>query len=139
MCSPIFFDNSTKATLCRENLQMFIGHKLTTSHKEESASLQDIISALSMPDHATRLTEAKNNAGNDMIMYMQLVFPLATQIQQDVIQNYGFPADREGLLEFTRIIKMLAKENEEVAQMDEDLRSLLIPSMVLTYPQTNAN
>ncbi|GFU24316.1 protein C10 [Nephila pilipes] len=109
------------------------------SIERAKASLRDIITALSMPDHATRLTEAKNNAGNDMMMYMQLVFPLATQIQQDVIQNYGFPADREGLLEFTRIIKMLAKENEEIAQMDEDLRSLLIPSMVLTYPQSNAN
>ncbi|CAL1265185.1 unnamed protein product [Larinioides sclopetarius] len=109
------------------------------SVERAKASLRDIIAALSLPDHAARITEAKNNAGNDMMMYMQLVFPLATQIQQDVIQNYGFPADREGLLEFTRIIKMLAKENEEIAQMDENLRSLLIPSMILPYPQTTSN
>ncbi|GIZ00885.1 protein C10 [Caerostris extrusa] len=109
------------------------------SIEKAKASLKDIISALSLPDHATKLNEAKNNAGNDMMMYMQLVFPLTTQIQQDVVQNYGFSADREGLLEFTRIIKMLAKENEEIAQMNEDLRSLLIPSMILPYPQTAAN
>lgn len=43
-----------------------------------------------------KLNEAKTSAGNNMLMYMQHVFPLATQIQTEVIQNYGFTADREG-------------------------------------------
>lgn len=61
------------------------------------AALRDLIAALT-PDHVLILNEAKKNAGNDMLMHMQLVFPLTTQIQQEIIKNYGFPADREGEL-----------------------------------------
>ncbi|XP_054711800.1 protein C10-like [Uloborus diversus] len=103
------------------------------------AALKDIIAALSLPDNLARLTEAKINAGNDMLLYMQLVFPLATQIQQEVIQDYGFPANREGLLQFTRTINLLIKEHNDISQMNDDLKSLLIPPMVMPYSHSSIN
>lgn len=59
-------------------------------------ALQEILSAFTLPDNVTRLDEARDNAGNDMVKYMQLVFPVATQIQMEVLPNYGFQADGEG-------------------------------------------
>ncbi|KAG8193324.1 hypothetical protein JTE90_022954 [Oedothorax gibbosus] len=105
------------------------------SVENAKAALRDVIAALTS-DPTSRLNEAKNNSGNDMLMHMQLVFPLATQIQQDIIQNYGFPPDREGLLQFTQIIKIMEKDNEEILQMNEHLKSLLIPPLVLPYSQS---
>ncbi|XP_015909508.2 protein C10 [Parasteatoda tepidariorum] len=103
------------------------------------AAIRDIITTYSLPEHAARLAEAKNNAGNDMLLHMQLVFPLATQIQQDVIPNYGFSSDKDGLLQFTQTIKTLAKENPDVAQLFEELKSYLIPSLVLPFSQSGSS
>jgi len=43
---------------------------------------------------------ARENAGNDMLKVMQTVFPITVQIQMDVIKNYGFTADGDGMLCF---------------------------------------
>jgi len=60
-------------------------------------ALRDILHAFQQSDNATRLDEAKDNAGNDMLRTMQMVFPMATQIQMEVIDKYGFPADGDGV------------------------------------------
>ncbi|XP_076358411.1 protein C10 isoform X2 [Tachypleus tridentatus] len=58
--------------------------------------LEEILAAFNLPDNINRLDEARDNAGNDMLKHMQLVFPVATQIEIEVIQNYGFPPNGEG-------------------------------------------
>ena len=60
------------------------------------AALQDILAAFQMPDNVLRLEEARDNAGNDMMKMMQIVFPVTTQIQMDVVQKYGFSGDGDG-------------------------------------------
>ena len=40
---------------------------------------------------------ARESAGNDMLKVMQTVFPITVQIQMDVIKNYGFTADGDGM------------------------------------------
>lgn len=97
------------------------------------AALTDIMEAFATPINVERLHEAKRNAGNDMLLYMQLVFPLATQIQLEVIKNYGFTSDKEGLLQFTHSVKLLRKESLEVSHMDDELRQILLPSLTLPY------
>lgn len=42
------------------------------------------------------MEEARDNAGNDMLKMMQVVFPVATQIEMNVIQKYGFSGDGDG-------------------------------------------
>ena len=58
--------------------------------------LCEILVALGTPENATKIAEAKENCGNEMMKMMQFVYPIVTQIQMDVIKNYGFTEGREG-------------------------------------------
>lgn len=49
-----------------------------------------------MPENAARMEEARESACNDMGKMLQLVLPVATQIQQEVIKAYGFNNEGEG-------------------------------------------
>ncbi len=49
-----------------------------------------------MPENAARMEEARESACNDMGKMLQLVLPVATQIQQEVIKTYGFNNEGEG-------------------------------------------
>lgn len=62
-----------------------------------SAALEDILDSFENAENAARLEEARQSSGNDMLKLMQTFFPVATQIQMEVIQNYGFPANGEGI------------------------------------------
>lgn len=69
---------------------------MLTKGFELSAVLSSILEAISLPENAAKLGEAKDNAGNDMLKMMQFVFPIVMQIEMDVIKSYGFPEGREG-------------------------------------------
>lgn len=60
--------------------------------------LIDILKTVNQTENAKRINEAKAQAGKEMIKIMQYVFPLIMELQMEVIQNYGFPANREGEL-----------------------------------------
>ena len=62
-----------------------------------SDALSDVLDALKEGENFQRLEEAKISAGNDMLRTMQIVFPVATNIQMTVIERYGFPPDGEGM------------------------------------------
>ena len=64
-----------------------------------SVALQDILRAFRDPENVRRLDEAKDSAGNDMLRAMQTVFPVASQIEMEVIEKYGFPPDGDGKLD----------------------------------------
>lgn len=51
---------------------------------------------MNTPENTQKLTEAKENSGNEMLKMMQFVFPIVVQIEMDVIKNYGFSESREG-------------------------------------------
>ena len=53
-------------------------------------ALTEIVECYKIPENESRLEEARDNAGNDMLKMMQIVFPLATQMQMKVIQRYAF-------------------------------------------------
>ena len=46
-----------------------------------------------------RIHHAKQEAGNSMIRYQQVVFPLCTEIQLSVIAQFGFQPDGEGIIQ----------------------------------------
>lgn len=62
------------------------------------AVLKDVLTAFDTAENMIRMDEAHDNAGNDMMKMMQVVFPVVTQIQQEVIHKYGFTADGDGEL-----------------------------------------
>lgn len=51
------------------------------------------------------MQEARENTGNNMLKMMQFVFPLATQVQMNIITKYGFTADGPGI--FYKIVNIL--------------------------------
>lgn len=92
--------------------------------------LADLLSAFNSPENATRLEEARDSAGNDMLKMMQFVFPLAAEIQMDIIKNYGFSRDGKGATQFALAVKTLEKDDSEIANLNNKLRSYFIPSMI---------
>lgn len=95
------------------------------------AILTDILTALNTPENLQKITEAKENSGNEMLKMMQFVFPLVTQIQMDVIKNYGFSEGREGTVQFAQLIRALEREDAEVAQLHSKIRSYFLPSVTI--------
>jgi len=63
-------------------------------------ALTDILDAFVISENAAKMRMARENAGNDMLKVMQIVFPITVQIQMDVIKNYGFTADGDGVYHF---------------------------------------
>lgn len=64
-------------------------------------ALTDILDAFVISENAAKMRMARENAGNDMLKVMQTVFPITVQIQMDVIKNYGFTADGDGVYYFS--------------------------------------
>jgi hypothetical protein len=59
-------------------------------------ALADILEAFRLPENTQRMREARENAANDMLKTMQVVFPVATHIQMGILPKYGFPGDGDG-------------------------------------------
>lgn len=95
------------------------------------AILTDVLTALSTPENLQKLAEAKESSGNEMLKMMQFVFPLVTQIQMDVIKNYGFPEGREGTIQFAQLIRALEREDAEIAQLHSQIRSYFLPPVMI--------
>jgi len=95
------------------------------------AALAAILSAFETPPHQGRILAAKQEAGNSMIRYQQVVFPLCTEIQLEVIAQFGFQPDGEGIIQFTQHIKMMEREDQEVARLAHLVKNYFIPQMTL--------
>lgn len=89
--------------------------------------LGDIIKTCNHPDNSKRLSEAKAAAGKEMLQMMHLVFPQVMQIQMDIIKNYGFPSNREGLIQFEQLIRDLEKDDAEIARLRSQIRAIYLP------------
>lgn len=89
--------------------------------------LGDIIKTCNHSENSKRLSEAKAAAGKDMLQMMHLVFPQVMQIQMDIIKNYGFPSNREGLIQFEQLIRDLEKDDAEIARLRSQIRAIYLP------------
>ncbi|XP_046360920.1 protein C10-like [Haliotis cracherodii] len=98
------------------------------------ACLSDLLEAFKQPDNAERLEEARDNAGNDMLKTMQMFFPVATQIEVAVIEKYGFRGDGDGIVRFTQAVKHYEQQDPEVAQLNQQLRTTLMPPVQAPTP-----
>jgi len=93
------------------------------------AALTAILSALENQDANGRLGVAKEEAGNNMIKYHQTVFPICIEIQLAVISQFGFRPDGEGIIQFNQHIKLLEREDPEVARLALLVKNYLIPPL----------
>ncbi|XP_013875465.1 protein C10 isoform X1 [Austrofundulus limnaeus] len=114
----------------------------TLTAEQTRVVLSEVIQAFSVPENAARMDEARESACNDMGKMLQLVLPVATQIQQEVIKSYGFNNEGEGelrdftttliykrVLKFARLVKMYETQDPEIAAMSAKLKSLLLPPL----------
>ncbi|KAL0967632.1 hypothetical protein UPYG_G00254710 [Umbra pygmaea] len=101
----------------------------TLTVEQARVVLSEVIQAFSVPENAARMEEARESACNDMGKMLQLVLPVATQIQQEVIKAYGFNNEGEGVLKFARLVKMYETQDPEIAAMSAKLKSLLLPPL----------
>lgn len=44
----------------------------------------------------SKIRRAKEEAGNDMIEVMKLVFPIIVDIQVEIVAKFGLPRNKEG-------------------------------------------
>jgi len=102
------------------------------------AALAALLSAFESPHHHQRILAAKQEAGNSMIRYQQVVFPLCTEIQLGVIAQFGFQPDGEGIIQFTQHIKLMEREDQEVARLAQLVKNYFIPQMN-SPPMTGAS
>ncbi|XP_070782289.1 protein C10 [Enoplosus armatus] len=101
----------------------------TLTVEQTRVVLSEVIQAFSVPENAARMEEARESACNDMGKMLQLVLPVATLIQQEVIKAYGFNNEGEGVLKFARLVKMYETQDPEIAAMSVKLKSLLLPPL----------
>ncbi|XP_062857616.1 protein C10-like [Trichomycterus rosablanca] len=101
----------------------------TLTIEQTRVVLSEVIQAFSVPENAARMEEARESTCNDMGKMLQLVLPVATQIQQEVIKSYGFNNEGEGVLKFARVVKMYESQDPEIAAMSLKLKSLLLPPL----------
>lgn len=62
-----------------------------------------------------------------MLQMMHLVFPEVMQIQMDIIKNFGFPGNREGLIQFEQLIRDLEKDDPEISRLRSQIRAIYLP------------
>lgn len=89
--------------------------------------LGEIIKTCNHSDNSKRLSELKASAGKEMLQMMHLVFPEVMQIQMDIIKNFGFPGNREGLIQFEQLIRDLEKDDAEIARLRSQIRAIYLP------------
>ncbi len=98
-------------------------------HYINRSALLDLISSLESPTNATRLQEARLEAGESTVRHMQLVFPIVAKIQAEVISRYGFSPDGRGSVAFTEHVKLYARDDEEIARLHAVAKEYFIPSL----------
>lgn len=93
--------------------------------------LIEIIRTVNQPENSKILSEAKASAGKEMLLMMQHVFPLVMRIQMDVIKGHGFSGNREGLVQFSQLIRELERDHEEIARLRNEIRAIYLPPIAV--------
>lgn len=91
------------------------------------AILGKIIEELQTPEIAQKLEEARFNVGNEMLKMMQLVFPIVMQVQLEVIKEFGFSENREGMVKFMQMLRSLERDDTEVARLHSAIKAYYLP------------
>lgn len=93
--------------------------------------LIEIIKTVNQMENSKRLSEAKASAGKEMIAMMQFVFPLVMKLQIDVIKGFGFPGNREGLVQFEQLVREMERDDAEIARLRSQIRAIYLPPIAI--------
>ncbi|XP_026725391.1 protein C10 [Trichoplusia ni] len=94
--------------------------------------LTEVIDIIESPQYASKLDEAKEAAGNEMLKMMQMVFPAIIQIEIEVIKRHGFSSAREGIVHFTQMVRQMETQDSEIARLHAQIRSHYMPPVSIS-------
>ncbi|XP_043235994.1 protein C10-like [Amphibalanus amphitrite] len=101
---------------------------LTVSQAKAKDILQDLLQTLQSDEINEKISGARDQAGNDMVKYMQLVFPLVAQVQAEVIEKHGFYGERASVA-FMQMLKNLETQDPELVAMSARVREYFLPQL----------
>lgn len=99
--------------------------------------LEDIINAVNSSENLSKISSAKENAGNEMLKMMQLIFPLIVQIQMEVLKDYGFPEGREGIVQFAQMLQKFEQQDSEIARLHQQIKAHYMPTIPINEDLDN--
>ncbi|XP_045685317.1 protein C10-like, partial [Phyllostomus hastatus] len=103
----------------------------TLSDEKTNMVLAKVIQVFWAPENAIHIDEARDNTYNDKSKMLQFVLPVATQIQQEVINAYGFSCDEKSVLKFACLVKSYEAQDPKIASLSSKLKALFLPPMTL--------
>lgn len=89
--------------------------------------LNKTLEGLQTPENSQKLTEARDNVGNEMLKMMQFVFPIVMQIQIEVIKEYGFSDGKEGIIKFSQLVRNLERDDMEIGRLHSLIKAYYLP------------
>lgn len=92
-----------------------------------TAILNRTLDELQLPENASKLEEARDKVGNEMLKMMRFVFPVVMEVQMNVIRQFGYPDGLEGITKFADMLRSLERENEEVARLHAMVKAYFMP------------
>ena len=102
--------------------------------EEANASLAAITQSFEDPVNLQRMMEARQKAGSDIMLNLQLVLPVAMDIQKAVILNFGYEPSQNGVTQFMAALR----EHEHVPDISQQMAALkqrFMPPMPQMPPQ----
>jgi len=112
---------------------------LDLSPSEAKIVVMDVLAALSGSGslatgngtvEESALIQARANAGSDMLRQMQTVFPLAVQVEAQVLAEHGLldgmSGPGEAVVQFHALLQAIAPQDPEIEALLKQLRMRLI-------------
>eukprot|EP00743_Colponemidia_sp_Colp-15_P003833 GILK01004137.1.p1 GENE.GILK01004137.1~~GILK01004137.1.p1 ORF type:complete len:128 (+),score=29.82 GILK01004137.1:44-385(+) len=94
--------------------------------EEARAALKEVIAAFDVPENKMKIDAAKAQAGDNFMLILQIVLPVAMQIQQMTIEKYGFDATQQGVTAFAVAVRQ-HNSDAEVATLATELKNRFLP------------
>jgi len=108
-----------------ENVYENVKKELKTEIVKDA--LQLMWDRINEPQNIEKITALKEEAGNDMIEVMKLVFPFIVDIQTETVAKFGFSRNKEGLREFLIRANELLLTDKTVSEMLLRIRYIYLP------------
>lgn len=109
---------------------MAIPQNLSVDHMR--LILSEVIATLESKEYNAKLEHAKEAAGNEMLKMMQIVFPMIVQIEMETIKRHGFCGSRDGIVQFTQMVRDMENLDGEVARLHTKIRSYYLPPVSIS-------
>lgn len=100
----------------------------TLTKEEASAALEEALALFEKEENVALLESLKEEAGGDIMKWMQSVIPQALNIQKDVVTKYGFPDNQMGAMAFAMALNKAAGDDNDMKVRVDLLKAKFVPT-----------